>query len=269
MKAKIFLLAVNLVFALTFIVSCSNDDDENDGLFGGLPGYEDYAERLKYFDPDDQYERCQSGVVQYKCELATGDIWYSPLTHHCCDDDHGNVTFGAYERCGNTVITSAHGERCQNGQPQEKCGDVWYNYETHSCSYDYDSETDSETEIVIPKVKCGNKYLYPYQVEYGDGKCDNGVIKYRCGGTYPDYTDAQWYNYETHYCDYDYGNDTYTVKQIPSCGGKLMDEPKYQKCENGVIKEQCSWGENLTWYNYITQSCNDETGAIKDKTLCQ
>jgi hypothetical protein len=273
MKRVKITLAAGIALAITFTFSCSNGDDDGGGddPFAGIPEYEEYKERLKYYDPDDG-ERCQNGRVEYKCELPSGGVWFYPLTEHCCEtricDENGNncdyiPVLGKYERCGNGIYTSVHDERCQNGVIQEKCNNgEWYNPETQYCDSDWDGSTS--TYKIKEMAKCGNKYYRPYD----DTRCMNNVIEEKCG--YGE--DAKWYNRETHRCAYYYsnGNSNETVVKREFCGGRTVYEDEGDRCNNGVLEYKCGEADGSTapYYNPITQSCDWDTGTVKNKLRC-
>jgi hypothetical protein len=254
---KLVLLTATLMLAMAFTFSCSSDDDDggSDDPFSGIPGYEDFKERLKYYDPDDVEKRCQNGVVEGRCEVDGNDIWYSPLTYVCHDDNYGLETI---KRCGNQLyISLPNGPasnarlRCQGGALEGKCEDVWYNEETHYCDWDYDYDTGIGTSTVKAKERCGNKYYYDEKGYYEGYRCQNEILEERCGGV--------WYNEETHYCDW----STSTVKAIERCGSGYIDDYE-ERCNNGAIEDKC--GD--VWFNRITQSCDWRTGTVKNKVRC-
>jgi hypothetical protein len=252
-----------LGLAITFTLSCSNGDDDGGGddPFAGIPGYEDAKERLKYYDPDDG-QRCQNGIVEDKCELPSGDVWFNQLKQHCCEGDYDpatgdhTYTLGTIERCGNVVIASNHDdERCQGGVPQMKCDNgEWYNSEKQYCDSDWDGSTSTYT--IKEMTKCGNKY---YRPDYGY-RCMNNVIEEKCGWE----EDAKWYNRETHRCNY----SDYTVVKKEFCGGRTVYEDEGDRCNNGVLEYRCGNDSTAPYYNYITQSCDWDTGTVKNKLRC-
>jgi hypothetical protein len=264
------LIVLIMVLTMAFPLSCSSDDDDGDPL-SGLPGYEEYKERLKYYNPDDEEERCNKGVVEYVCELSKGIVaWYNPLKQGCEEIDYtcpssgscyGTYELGTIERCGRgAYVATPNGDaRCQGGVLQRKCGDVWYNYETHDCDRRYDYNTDTYKDTLITLVPCGSKYYWPDSYT----KCEGGVIKDKCG-------DA-WYNYETEYCYYNYNSETQTeirvVQPMVLCGSTYI-RPEYNRCNNGVVEYRCGYDENITWYNGITQTCNRDTYTVKNKAKC-
>jgi hypothetical protein len=262
---------------MAFTFSCSGDDDGGgDGNpFAGIPGYEYKKERLKYYDPEDAYERCRNGVTERMCEDNGKEVWYNPLTHDCdyselCSGGSNGMsckrTYYGFEElklCGSRIYVSyvsSDPGRCQGGVLQWKCGDVWYNEETHYCDGDYNPTLKA-------KERCGNKYYEPYEGYIVE--CQNGVVVGRCG--YDE--NVTWYNIETHYCFYSLDNVnftyTYTVKPRVLCGGEYLDGD-YERCNNGVIENRCGsmMDENANWYNRITQVCDRNTYTVRDKVRC-
>jgi hypothetical protein len=273
---KFVLLTATFMLAMALTFSCSSGDDPEDNNSGGggnnndpfadIPRWEEYKEYFKYYDPDDEEQRCRNGVVEERCEDDGREIWYSPLTHSCghiglCDTDvcEDIYYFGKLERCGNALYAYSH-ERCQNGVLEYKCGDVWYNPETHECHH------SNGNEMPKAKERCGSKYYEPNS----DTRCQNEIIQERCG-----YGENEtWYNSETHYCYCSNGPDapnwngepvTCTAKAKEFCKGRYLDGD-YERCNNGVVESKC--GENATWYNIITQSCDWKTGMVKAKLRC-
>jgi hypothetical protein len=285
------LLTATLALAITFTLSCSNGDDNeggggggnNNNQFAGNPEYEREKERLKYYDPDDADERCQNGVVEGRCEVDGREVWYNPLTHGCnysefCSsgmDGEMNCErtyygFGTVEICGNQIYVSYlnGNRRCQGGILERKCGDDWYNRETHYCDWERDPNTGIETSTLKARERCGSKYYIP---DEGYIRCQNGVVQERCGGWNQE--EALWYNYETHYCSYNYdgSGSTYTIKAQERCGNQYINDD-YERCNNEVVEYTCggTLGENAKWYNEITQSCNwtGTGGTVKNKLRC-
>jgi len=259
MFSKICSLA-SLLLALTLTFSCSNDDGDGSGNGGGggnngslesNPEYQEYKEYLKYYDPENPEQRCQSGVTEFKC----GDKgWYNPLNYDCtysCGDGEGcyNYELRKLEICGNEIYVSKPTRRCQDGVLQRKCGDVWYNGETHYCD-----------DGLKAKERCGSKYYIP---EEGYTRCQNGVIQERCGGWNQD-EEPIWYNSETHYCT-NFG----IVKAKERCGNSYVSD-EYERCNNGVFEEICIGmpnDANAIWYNDMTQSCDWNTGVVRNKLV--
>jgi hypothetical protein len=294
----------SLLLALTLTLSCSNDDNPggsgggggshsggNNGSFAGNDEYDRYKERLKYYDPADTDQRCPNGVLEGRCEVDGQEVWYNPLTHSCSYDEscYGGPDGGYCERtyyglgtielCGSQIYVSSSSRRCVGGVLQRKCGDDWYNRETHYCDYEYDPNTGTETRTLKAKLICGGKYYEPdYSTSWGsDGvvvrepntRCQNGVVQEKCGGWNGE--EPIWYNRETQYCSWDNASQTQTVKPMVLCGGEYI-EPDYEKCDSGVVLSRCGgmmgMGEDATWYNYITQICDWNTGTVRDKVRC-
>jgi hypothetical protein len=294
-------LAATLALAITFTINaCSSSDDDNggihdDGSLSSLPGYQEWQEELKYYDPLDASQKClPSGIVEYKCKVDNKDVWYNPLTHRChrgiscggdvdggysCDTTY--YGFGAIERCGNRTVDNIW-RRCKGGVIEEKCetagGDKWINTNTHYCDYaGYDPETGRNLEEVKAKELCGSVYYEP------DGKysvCKNGVVGAMCGGE--EFKDGEWvygegavfYNDDTHYCKQDFDMETfsvtYTVKPRVPCGNRYIGPDEYERCNNGVVEYVCGGRMEMgvNWYNSITQTCNDMTGEVRGKVRC-
>jgi len=264
MFSKSICSLASLLLALTLTLSCS---DTGGGGGTGDDGWQEYQERLKYYDPADPSERCQNNVTEYMCDV-NGGTWFNPLNYICgeneeqCDENY-NCTYTyallPIERCGNVHYVSSDSRRCVGGVIQRKCGDVWYNRETHYCDWDYDPNTGIETGTLKAMERCGSKYYEPD--EYTE--CQNGVVVERCGWG----ENVTWYNADTQYCSYENGDPT--VKPLERCGSEYI-EPLYERCEKGVILWRCGsmMGENTTWYNHITQTCDWETGTVRDKVRC-
>jgi hypothetical protein len=270
-------LAAGFALALAFTLNACGDggDGDDDNPYSGLPEYEEMKEYYKYYDPDDHGGRCQNGIVEYKCPLSSGDVYFNPLKQHCCsrdenyDPDTGDpiyiYTLGTIERCGNVVIASNHDdERCQGGVYQEKCDNgEWYNPERQYCSSNWDDSTSIYT--IKEMTKCGSKYYRPYD----DTRCVNNVIEEKCGWE----EDAKWYNPETHRCAYYYsnGNSNRTVVKRELCGGRTVYEEEGDRCNNGVLEYKCGEADDSTapYYNPITQSCDWDTGTVKNKMECK
>jgi len=256
--SKSICLLTSLLLALTFTLSCSGGDDDDNGPTGNSE-YERWQERLKYIDPDDPTERCGSnGTSEYECDV-NGGTWYNPLNYVCrrmdssCDENGDNCTriyaLLTIALCGNEpyIDHPDSREKCQGGVLYRKCGDNWYNKETQYCDDD---------DTVKAKEHCGNKYYE--RDEYTD--CQNGVVKEKCGGGWGD--EPLWYNPDTEYCAYE--NNGPKVKPLELCGNEYI-EPGYEKCNNGVVQQRC--GE-AAWYNRITQICDWDTGAVRNKVRC-
>jgi hypothetical protein len=239
---------------------------------GGNNREEERKEYYKYYDPDDDRQRCVKGVVEEKCELPSGDVWFNPLTQHCCESESYDPISGTYTytntlgtrvRCGNYMIASNHDwEKCEGGVIKNKCNNgEWYNTNTEYCAYaGYDPMTNESKYEVKAMERCGNKY---YEPEYN--VCQGGVVGEMCG--YGE--NAIFYNYETQYCDYD-NYDNYTVIPRERCGN-IYIYPKEERCNKGVVEIKCSGympSMEDKWYNEITQSCNWETGEVKERKKC-
>jgi hypothetical protein len=284
-RVSLPLFTATLALAIALILSCSSLNDggggDGDGSGGGSGGggdfYDEIKEYVKYYDPDDG-ERCVKGVVEWKC----GDVWYNPLKQWCYEIDYDNNThiptyaLGEWKTCGSKHYNTFD-ERCQGGVVEEKCetvdGDKWYNSETHYCA---NVGSDPATYKSIYEVKamerCGSKYYNP-NYKGGYYVCQNGVVGRMCG----DNDNAIFYNDETHYCNDGWDDDdtytgVYTVKAMERCGKEYI-EPGSQRCnKNGVVEGRC-WNYSddtyTDWYNDITQSCNRDTGEVKDKKKCQ
>jgi hypothetical protein len=272
----LFTAILTIALAFTFNACDSGGDrggdDGTGGGSGGLGGknaewYEHIKEKVKYYDPDDG-EMCEAGVTKWLCKtVSDGDKWYNPLTHVC----HTSLiyldpkltlirTLAEWKTCGNGLYITIF-ERCQGGVVEDKCetvdGDKWYNFETHYCM-----RNGPEPGIIIAKERCGSKYYLPQHSLYYANRCNNGVVEETCGF---DSENDIFYNYETHYCDHT------TVKPLERCGNKYI-YPKEERCNNGVVENGC-WSNieqrYTDWYNGITQSCNIETGEVKDKKKCE
>jgi len=270
--SKSICLLASILLALALTLSCSDSPSGGGDPFAGNDEYDRYKERLKYYDPADEDQRCNNGVTEFICDV-NGGTWYNPLRQHCCEsetcDENGCTytasTLGTILRCGNSVYASNHDyQRCQGEVLQEKCENgEWYNSETQYCDRNVDWNDDNYTATYTVKAKdrCGSEYYEPD--EYTD--CQNGVVVERCGGWGGE--EPLWYNYETQYCSYD--NGTFTVKPKTRCGSEYINED-YERCDNEVILERCDsmMGENVNWYNYITQVCDWSTGTVRNKVRC-
>jgi hypothetical protein len=298
----------SLLLALTLTLSCSDDNTGGGGDGGGShsgggggdgdDGWQEYQERLKYYDPYNPLERCNEsiGITERMCEAGDGTSWYNPLNYSCseidytCDENYNCTSTYALkpiEICGDVHYVSSDSRRCMGGVIQGKCEDVWYNRETHYCDWDYNPNTGEETSTLKAKERCGGKYYAPGYSSFPgpDGtvvrepttRCQNGVIQEKCGGWNGE--EPIWYNRETQYCSWDNASQTQTVKPRVLCGGEYI-EPDYERCNNGVVEERCDHGmlsDNASpvWYNYITQTCVQsgdwQTGytyTVRDKVRC-
>jgi hypothetical protein len=270
-------LAVGVMLAMAFTFNgCSSGGDDGGGggddPFAGIPWYEEMKERVKYYDPDNYDDcyyfydpnygesrlcnvRCNNGVPQNKCWWGE---WYNPLKQYCGWDDPTKEDEDSFmlvniERCGNELIRDSW-HRCKNGIVEvmcEKCKEeTWFNPKTH-----YDNGP-----AVYAKERCGSEYYNPNEYRVG---CQNGVVGEMCDSG----ENATWFNPKTHYCDY----ATYTVIAYERCGSKYY-EPSYGRCNNGVVEYRCYDNSNHeytnNWYNYIAQSCDYDTGTVKNKLRC-
>jgi hypothetical protein len=261
-------ILVQTTFTFNACSSDSNDDQTPPPAGGG--GISDWLsdwqkERLKYYDPDDSMERCKNGTVEFNYdEDKLENLWFNPMTHYCIFSITAGLVVKAIERCGNGYIADDW-TRCKNGVVEERCEkcedrEVWYNPKTH---YEYNRE-------IKVKEPCGSEYYDPdYQ------RCQNGVVEESCGMPPPFPGMMEWYNPKTHYCRRDYDTEThfftYTVEPQERCGnlGKYMGEdPGYERCNNGVYEEKCGDIMSDTWYNSITQSCDYNTGEVRNKVRC-
>jgi hypothetical protein len=253
----------SIVLAIIFTLSCSGGDDDGGGGSSssgwgdpnGNAEYEYIKEHDKYYNPDSEYNRCNNGVVEHKCRLSSGDVWYNSLMQECeehsmCDTDGCRYTnelvIRTFEICGNklygTNYAKCEGEvlkfECDNGE--------WYNSETHYCSGG-----------VKPKERCGSDY---YVTGWSE-RCEGRIVEKKCDN-------EEWYNPKTHYCAYNSSNPRAVVKREP-CGnlytGLFIFSDYEQRCDNGVIESKC---KDNTWINDITQSCDRNTGIVKNKVRC-
>jgi len=89
-----------------------------------------------WYDPTTTTDmRCQNGTVEYKC----GNVWYN-ISKYSCDDYTNSIVSANLlysEECGsgnylwfNPLVSNS---RCKDGIVEWKCGDVWYNTNTHTC----------------------------------------------------------------------------------------------------------------------------------------
>ena len=292
-------LTASLVLAISFTLSCSSDkDDGNDGGNTSSPsgnsGTERWKEFFKYYDPDNEKERCQNGVVERICDVDGNKVWYSPLTHFCeyitlCSGTNCVTTskLGPIEGCGNKLypgddlhyqapnpnVDYVSALRCQGGVLERICAKntarynagqyAWYNEDTQYC----------DDGVVKAQTRCGSKYYRPS--ESTRTRCQNEVLEEKCGGE-----EGTWYNPDTHYCHSDiiidnfpFSSISYTVKPIPMilCGNEYIRDNDYSRCNNGAVEERCGFFpsvENPNWYNEITQSCNYRDGTVKNKVRC-
>jgi hypothetical protein len=237
--------------------------------FNGMYTLDAIKEFLKYYNPD--RGRCRNGVVEWKCEVnGNEDGFYSPLTHVCVYDGYyDGVDYDKiepFEHCGNKVYLSNEDVRCQDGVLEGLCGDVWLNPETHYCYWSL------STGIIYAsgaKERCGSKYyeIYDSNVLMKEERCRNGVVETTCGGRYDDGNDI-WYNPETQYCSWDENTETNVVKAIERCGNGYIDRDDI-RCNNGVIEWLCNGDDRSDlWFNFITQSCDWDTGIVKAKVRC-
>jgi len=137
MRKSISKLALVATFglALTLTFSCSSDNDDDEGVGG------------EYYNPNNEYYRCNGGVVEAKC----GDVWFNISKYNCKPDvdEYSNIHYtlitleqyyeqnvNEYVRCGNSYYPSnmTNYYRCQSGVIEAKCGDVWYNTSKYGCT---------------------------------------------------------------------------------------------------------------------------------------
>jgi hypothetical protein len=252
MRTKLFkiALAATLGLALAFTFSCSSSDDPDnsgDGSGGNInnnnniPSSSSYnwKEAYHYYDPADEKKRCQNGVLEAKCE----DSWYNYLTHYCLGKEIVELC-GEYTEANlwvNTLsnITSTI-KRCQGGIFEYKCGDNWYNQNTHTCS---------DNMIVAREMEpCGNGYYI-----VGDNvRCRDGVVEGKCGDS--------WYNSSTHTCN----NNTIEFLVLAFCGdGAFLYSPSEgMRCQDGAAEAKCG----SVWYNIHKQMCKNNT--VENKPRC-
>jgi len=123
-------------------------------------------------------------------------------------------------------------QRCgENDVVEYKCGNSYYNPETHFCQ--------AGTDEVQPL--CGGAGGLEYTSAQ---RCENDVVESKCGD--------DWYNPLTQFCQA--GTDN--VEDL--CGTAIFNST--QRCENGVVEAQCT---NGTWYNTATQSCQNNVVLTK------
>jgi hypothetical protein len=188
-------LTEGIVLAITFTINACGDDN-SDEKFSGAE-YEYWKEYYKYYAADDQEQRCQNGVVEYRCwDAEKNGEWHNPLTHYCSMDN--NVK--AFEACGGMPYAPEWGGRCKNNVIEFECYGEWYNTATHMC---YNGK-------VTAMPRCGNLYL---QDDDDHERCNNGVREKKCGLN----INQTWYNPITHYCEQS-NSYTYTVKAKQRCG---------------------------------------------------
>ncbi|MDR0518179.1 MAG: hypothetical protein LBH25_14185 [Fibromonadaceae bacterium] len=175
-RVSLPLFTAILALAITFTLSCSNGDDDGgiwynpsggnqrcqNGVVenkcgdagwykgtthtcsnGTIMTLEQYYLQNGYkrcgsgwYDPNNENQRCQNGVVEAKC----GDAgWYNSTTHTCrsgtvMTDEQYYLQLG-YKRCGSGWYDpNNENRRCKNDAIEDKCGDAgWYKIATHTC----------------------------------------------------------------------------------------------------------------------------------------
>jgi hypothetical protein len=274
-------LTAILAVAITFTLSCSGSDDPDNGNdpnnpggkdpLSGIPGYEYMKEGAKYYDPDDERQRCQNGVVELFCEDYYGGsdgLWFNPMTHYCdqghysgncsdCDIVYGTFQAKAIERCGNEYIRDVW-HRCQGGVVEERCEKcreiVWYNPKTHYMGSD-GSDNGRTIYIIKAKLPCGSEYYAP---EYQNERCQNGVVEEECG-----WGENVWFNPKTHLCYWGESGGQVKVKEYCGNSGRYIED-SYERCNGGIYEWKC--GDN--WYSPIKQSCDWDIGTVKNQVRC-
>lgn len=251
-------------------IFCSSGSDDNGGGSGGSlssgsgnsvnnDGY------FKYYDSDDEKQRCQNGVVQGKC----GDVWYDMETHFCLTSSSSTVL----EICGDNTISNRTSNivffgitaplsrlpaRCQDGHFELECGGVWFNYNTHICQ-DGNLKTYKEYYESSGLVSCSNSSSNDgswYNPANENSRCNNGTAEIKCGDV--------WYNSSTHTCK----DGTVEANTIYlTCGsGNYIDyyqsDSNSTRCKDGIVEFKC--GD--VWYNINTHTCKDGSG--KARTRC-
>jgi len=252
------LFTAALVLAMVITFSCSSNDDDPVGGNVSLPsgnndGY------YRYYDSDDENQRCQNGVVQGKC----GDSWYNKETHFCSSDNTileicGNNTVGNLLVNGIyfSTLYAAQSPRCKNGSFELKCGNNWYNSSTHTCKDD-NIITLKENYESMGYRSCGNSWYDPASA---DQRCQNGVIQGKCGNV--------WYDSYGYFCN----NGVVEIDLLKvlivseECGsGNYFAYNHYNpdsRCKDGVVEWKC--GD--VWYNTNTHTCKDD--VVKARTRC-
>jgi hypothetical protein len=121
----------------------------------------------EYIRPDYDYERCNNGVVEWKCGYDDEAPWYNGKTHYCEWDGDASTswtyTIKALERCGNGYFgyDKLPGKRCNNGVIEDECpynggeNAPWYNIITHYCDLEGDYFT-GYTGTLKEKLRCGS-----------------------------------------------------------------------------------------------------------------
>jgi hypothetical protein len=254
------LLTATLALAITLTLSCSSGDD-NDGTSSGsgagtsssgggagnpssssgttiATGNEEYLkdrqEQAKYYDPDDENQRCTTnGVVQRKCKNGE---WFDAATKNCNCIDGVCKVLGILERLCGTTIDEAQ----------------VYNRGTQYCRV-YDPATG--TTAVKAMEICGDRY---YEPQEGYNRCQDGVVQRKCNNG------EDWYDTETQYCSYE-NNNTQTIKAKERCGDIYFtpyDGKVEYRCKNEVVEERCDAqmyqgenAENATWRDRIKEIC--------------
>jgi hypothetical protein len=272
-------LAATLAFAIAFTLNACSSDSNDDptppggGDLGGLDGNERYQrmkEENKYYNPDNAAnERCEAGVVEKKCSLPDGDVWYSELKKACSYISEGPMAgniykFEEWKVCGSILYIDSWG-RCTGGAYEDKCGEGWANVNTQYCYKSTDIATMTAIYEVKAKLPCGTGFYEPSDNPlYAYERCENNVVEYRCGSGMPG-NEVHWYNPKTNVCNGKTGE--VVTKAEATCNGKEIDDFGYQMCKDGVIKQECSmFGGEPVWYDPIKEAC--AAGMVKPKTKC-
>ncbi|GBU26272.1 hypothetical protein R83H12_02968 [Fibrobacteria bacterium R8-3-H12] len=276
--------AIALAIALTF--SCSSDkDDDNSHNTGGTssPSVDDVSSSsgdensyvnndgyFKYYDSDDENQRCQNGVVQGKC----GDVWYDKETHFCLASSSSTVQ----EMCGDNTIGNLLANtiffglaplsklpvRCQDGYFEQECGGVWFNYSngTYTC-INGNIKTIKEDYESRGLVSCTNSSSNDgswYDPADANKRCNNGTVESKCGDI--------WYNSRMHTCkDGTVEVNVLSVYLVPDeCGNgnyfAFNQLNPDSRCKDGIVEYKC--GD--VWYNTNTHTCKDN--SVIARTRC-
>jgi hypothetical protein len=212
---------------------------------------------FKYYDSDDESQRCQNGVVEGKCE----NKWYKMETHLCsvdlvevcCDKTLANFLATAFTQLDIALRGGQY--RCKEGIIEIQCemDFNWYNRETHIC-IDNTPRVIDEYYLQQGLQRCGNRWYSPSEYQ----RCQNGTLESKCGNN--------WYNTSSHTCSDDGKIIFNSLVGSYDCGkGNYFpinyDNPE-QRCQDGVVEYKC--GNN--WYNTNSHSCKN--GILKARTRC-
>jgi len=138
--------------------------------------------------------------------------------------------------------------RCQGGFVESKCGDGWYNSQTHICVSNQ-VMTTIEYLISLGYERCGSSWYSPANTYQ---QCLSGnVVLTKCGD--------DWYDSQTQIC---VSNQVMTTTEYyislgyERCGSSWYSPTSTtQRCQDVVIENKCGDG----WYNSTTQVCHSET----------